>query len=83
MQKDTGYRLEVATVRKLETENDAFAFGDKLVEKWYQTVEEGSNKGILLLVTSAKEGALTGGPSFLKVSLPLECFRHPQIMEGR
>lgn len=67
MQFETGYRLEVATVRKLETENDAFAFGDKLIEKWYQTVEQGNKKGILLLVTSAKEGALTGGPAFLKV----------------
>lgn len=67
MQFDTGYRLEVATVRKLETENDAFAFGDKLIEKWYKTVEQGDKKGILLLVTSAKEGALTGGPAFMKV----------------
>ena len=70
VQKQTGYRLEIATVRKLETENDAFAFGDKLVEKWYKTVEEGTNKGILLLVTSGKEGALTGGPKFLKASRP-------------
>ena len=54
-------------MRKLETENDAFAFGDKLIEKWYQNVEQGNKKGILLLVTSAKEGALTGGPAFLKV----------------
>ena len=67
LQFDTGYRLEVATVRKLETENDAFAFGDKLIEKWYKTVEQGDKKGILLVVTSAKEGALTGGPGFLKV----------------
>jgi hypothetical protein len=67
LQFETGFRLEVATVRKLETENDAFAFGDKLIEKWYKTVEQGDKKGILLLVTSAKEGALTGGPSFMKV----------------
>lgn len=69
MQKETGYRLEVATVRKLETESDAFAFGDKLIEKWYKTVDQGTDKGILLLVTSAKEGGLTGGPKFLKASL--------------
>ena len=67
LQFETGFRLEVATVRKLETENDAFAFGDKLIEKWYQNVEAGNKKGILLVVTSAKEGALTGGPAFLKV----------------
>ena len=54
-------------MRKLETESDAFAFGDKLIEKWYGTVEKGSNKGILLVVTTNKDGALTGGPKFLKV----------------
>lgn len=105
MQKNTGYRLEVATVRKLEFETDAFSFGDKVsvmkkcisihkkcsvvaqifltlrsafseelmssflspqvIEKWYPTVEEGGKKGILLVVTTAKDGALTGGPGFL------------------
>ena len=69
-QDRTGYRLEVATVRKLETESDAFAFGDKLIEKWYGTVEKGSDKGILLVVTTNKDGALTGGPKFLKVTFP-------------
>lgn len=32
-QIETGYRLEVVTVRKLEFENDAFGFADKIVEK--------------------------------------------------
>ena len=59
------------TVRKLETENDAFAFGDKLIEKWYENVERGTNKGILLVVTTGKDGALTGGPKFLKVRIIL------------
>ena len=58
-------------MRKLETESDAFAFGDKLIEKWYGTVEKGSNKGILLVVTTNKDGALTGGPKFLKVLILL------------
>lgn len=66
LEENTGYRLEVATVRKLEFETDPFAFGDLLIEKWYPTVEKGTNKGILLVVTTAKEGALTGGPGFLK-----------------
>lgn len=66
-QTETGYRLEAVTVRKLEFENDAFAFGDKVIEKWYPTVEVGSNKGILVLVTTGKDGALTGGPAFNKV----------------
>lgn len=66
LETKTGYRLTVATVRKLEVESDAFALGDKLVEHWYPTVQEGGNKGVLLLVTAAKDGALTGGPAFLK-----------------
>ncbi len=32
-QIDTGYRLQVVTVRKLEFENDAFGFADKIIEK--------------------------------------------------
>lgn len=66
LEKATGYRLEVATVRKLEVEGDPFALGDKIIEKWYPTVAEGTNKGILLLVTAARDGAVTGGPAFLK-----------------
>ncbi|KAK9805499.1 hypothetical protein WJX72_001601 [[Myrmecia] bisecta] len=66
LEAETGYRLEVATVRKLEFENDAFAFGDKIIEKWYPTVEQGDKKGLLVIVTSGKDGALTGGPSFMK-----------------
>jgi hypothetical protein len=30
MQIETGYRVEVVTVRKLEFETDAFAFADKV-----------------------------------------------------
>ena len=62
----SGFRLEVATVRKLEVEGDPFALGDKMVEHWYPTVEAGTNKGVLLLVTAARDGAVTGGPAFLK-----------------
>ena len=65
-QSQTGFRLEAVTVRKLEFENDAFAFGDKLVEKWYETVEQGGKKGVLVVVTTGKDGALTGGPDFMK-----------------
>jgi hypothetical protein len=32
----------------------------------YPTVEEGSKKGILLIVTAGKDGALNGGPDFMK-----------------
>jgi hypothetical protein len=66
VQAETGYRVEVATVRKLEFENDAFVFGDKLIASWYPK-EQRDNKGVLLVVTSAKDGALTGGNAFMKV----------------
>ncbi len=66
LEDQTGYRLNVVTVRKLVFETDPFAFGDKVLEKWYPTVEEGNNKGNLLLVKSTKDGALVGGPKFLK-----------------
>jgi uncharacterized membrane protein YgcG len=36
----------------------------QILEKWYPTREEGNNKGIVLLVTTQKEGAVTGGPAF-------------------
>jgi uncharacterized membrane protein YgcG len=63
---ETGYRLEVVTVRKLEFETDAFAFGDKVLETWFPTPAEGDRQGILLVVTSGKEGAISGGKSFIK-----------------
>lgn len=66
LETSTGYRLEVVTVRRLEAEPDAFLFGDRLIETWYPTVEEGTKKGVLLVVTSAKDGAVTGGPAFLR-----------------
>ena len=65
-QSQTGFRLEAVTVRKLEFENDAFAFGDKLVEKWYETVEQGGKKGVLVVVSTGNDGALTGGTVLIK-----------------
>ena len=50
----------------LQSKADAFEFADQVLEKWYPTLEEGDNKGIVVLVTSQKEGAITGGPSFVK-----------------
>ena len=55
-------------MRKLVFEQDPFAFGDKVLETWYPTLEEGNNKGNLLLVKNTKEGAIVGGPAFLRVS---------------
>ncbi|PIA39319.1 hypothetical protein AQUCO_02600043v1 [Aquilegia coerulea] len=68
--KDVESRKDVhinfVTVRKLTSKADAFEYADQVLEKWYPTVDEGNNKGIVVLVTSQKEGAITGGPAFVK-----------------
>jgi uncharacterized membrane protein YgcG len=66
LEEQTGYHVNVITVRKLVFEQDPFAFGDKVLETWYPTLEDGNNKGNLLLVKNTKEGAIVGGPAFLK-----------------
>ncbi|KAK4389198.1 hypothetical protein Sango_2256800 [Sesamum angolense] len=45
---------------------DAFEYADQVLERWYPTVEEGNKKGIVVLITSQKEGAVTGGPEFIQ-----------------
>ncbi|KAF5739495.1 thylakoid lumen 18.3 kDa family protein [Tripterygium wilfordii] len=60
------FKINFITVRKLTSKADAFEFADQVLERWYPTVEEGSNKGIVVLVTSQKEGAVTGGPAFVE-----------------
>eukprot|EP00850_Spirogloea_muscicola_P025286 SM002656S09847 [mRNA] locus=s2656:744:1648:- [translate_table: standard] len=45
---------------------DAFEFADSVLETWYPTVEQGDKKAVLLLVTTSKEGAVSGGPSITK-----------------
>ena len=65
LEADTGYHLNVVTLRKLLSDPDAFTYADKVLESWYPTREEGDKKGVLLVITSAREGAVTGGPAFL------------------
>ncbi|XP_054803940.1 UPF0603 protein At1g54780, chloroplastic [Prosopis cineraria] len=60
------FRINFITVRKLTSKADAFEYADQVLERWYPTVEEGNNKGIVVLVTSQKEGAVTGGPAFVQ-----------------
>ncbi|KAF9606564.1 hypothetical protein IFM89_026624 [Coptis chinensis] len=60
------FHINAVTVRKLTSKADAFEYADQVLERWYPTVEEGNNKGIVVLVTSQKEGAITGGPAFVK-----------------
>lgn len=50
----------------LQSKADAFEYADQVLERWYPTLEEGNNKGIVVLVTSQKEGAVSGGPEFIK-----------------
>lgn len=69
MQTETGYRVEVVTVRKLEFETDSFAFGDKILARWYPDKSDADKKGILIVVTTAKDGAIIGGPSFMQVGV--------------
>lgn len=66
LETETGYRVEVVTVRKLEFETDSFAFGDKILARWYPDKSDADKKGILIVVTTAKDGAIIGGPSFMQ-----------------
>nr|ABF21087.1 putative thylakoid lumen protein [Selaginella tamariscina] len=66
LEQRKGFHIDIVTLRKLTSKADAFEFADQLLEKWYPTVEVGSNKGLVLLVTTQKEGAVTGGPGFTK-----------------
>ena len=57
---------QVVTLKKLQVSPDAFSFSDKVLENWYPTAEIGDKKGVFLLVGGSKEGALSGGPAFMK-----------------
>ncbi|KAG5244877.1 hypothetical protein OIU76_002944 [Salix suchowensis] len=60
------FKINFVTVRKLTSKADAFEYADQVLERWYPSIEEGNNKGIVVLVTSQKEGAITGGPAFIQ-----------------
>lgn len=66
LEKATGFHLTVVTLKKLQVSPDAFSFSDKVLENWYPTAEIGDKKGVFLLVGGSKEGALSGGPAFMK-----------------
>ncbi|WZN64540.1 TPM_phosphatase domain-containing protein [Chloropicon roscoffensis] len=65
LEKTTGYHLDVVTMRKLQFTPDPFEFSDKVLENWYPTLEQGNNKGVLLIIAATKEGGISGGPKFL------------------
>ncbi|GMY21423.1 UPF0603 protein At1g54780, chloroplastic [Fagus crenata] len=60
------FHINFVTVRKLTSKADAFEYADQVLERWYPSVEDGNDKGIVVLVTSQKEGAVTGGPAFVQ-----------------
>ncbi|XVE89724.1 hypothetical protein DITRI_Ditri20bG0018700 [Diplodiscus trichospermus] len=60
------FHINFITVRKLTSKADAFECADQVLECWYPILEEDRNKGIGMLVTSQKEGAVTGGPAFIE-----------------
>eukprot|EP00271_Cylindrocystis_brebissonii_P010306 TRINITY_DN26479_c0_g1_i1.p1 TRINITY_DN26479_c0_g1~~TRINITY_DN26479_c0_g1_i1.p1 ORF type:complete len:291 (-),score=49.75 TRINITY_DN26479_c0_g1_i1:553-1425(-) len=64
LEERTGYHIDVVTLRKITTKGDVFEFADQIIEKWYPTIEEGDKRGVVLLITTAKEGAIAGGPAF-------------------
>jgi uncharacterized membrane protein YgcG len=66
LEDKTGYHVNVVTLRKLQFNPDAFAFADKVIEKWYPTAALGDKKAVLLLVKQSKEGALVAGPALGK-----------------
>lgn len=65
LEERKGYHINFVTLRKLTSKADAFEFADAVLEKWYPTEELGNNKGVVVLVTTQKEGAVTGGPDFI------------------
>jgi len=65
LKERTGYKLLVATIRKLEFDPDIFSFSEKVIGKWRKS--GGDDKtGLLVIVTANKDGALVGGDSFVK-----------------
>ncbi|KAL5073851.1 hypothetical protein RYX36_012835, partial [Vicia faba] len=60
------FHINFITLRKLTSKADAFEFADQILERWYPSVEEGNEKGVVVLVTSQKEGAVTGRPAFVQ-----------------
>ncbi|KAK9137111.1 hypothetical protein Sjap_007705 [Stephania japonica] len=60
------FHVDFVTVRKLTSKADAFEYADQVLERWYPSIEVGNKKGIVVLVTSQKEGAITGGPAFIE-----------------
>jgi hypothetical protein len=47
-----------------------------VLEKWYPMIKEGTNKGIIMLITSQKEGAITGSPTFKRQSTTRSSMPH-------
>jgi uncharacterized membrane protein YgcG len=66
IEAESGYRVVVITLRKLQVETDPFAFADKVLEKWYPTAAAGNKKAVLVFVKNTKEAAVSAGPELNK-----------------
>ncbi|CAI5952581.1 unnamed protein product [Closterium sp. NIES-65] len=66
LEERTGFHIDAVTLRKIAGKGDVFELADRILESWYPTVEEGDKRGVVLLVTSQKEGAVAGGPTFIE-----------------
>ena len=71
--------MVVVTLRKLQFETDAFAFADKVIERWYPTAADGNKKAVLVLVKGSKESALTH-PS--GISYAIHCAELQRLLQA-
>lgn len=59
-----GFDLDIATVRKLDFETDAFSFAEKLFETWHPDATK-DKAGLLVIVKASGDGAFVAGDAFM------------------
>lgn len=64
LEKRLGYKVTLITLRKLEYDPDAYSFSEKILKKWYKGTDS-SQKGLVLIITTGKDGAVLGGDKFM------------------
>ena len=52
----------------IRSQADVYVYVDQVLEQWCPLVEESSNKGIVVLVTSQKEWDITGGLALVQLT---------------
>jgi hypothetical protein len=83
-QIEHGYRLEVVTVRKLEFENDAFGFADKVIEKCASfcapTLTSAAPETLLSVELHLALHALRHGHEHLEIAQPSHAHGMPRLL---